>query len=93
MLKADFIEAVAKKAGVSKKDADAVVKAVTEVITDVVKKEDSIMLPGLGTFTAVKKNERTSRNPRTGETLKVPAHNAPKFKAAKALKDAADSKK
>ena len=51
------------------------------------------MLPGLGTFTAVKKNERTSRNPRTGEMLKVPAHNAPKFKAAKALKDAADSKK
>lgn len=89
MNKSDFVSAVAEKAGTTKKDADAVIKAFTETVADLVKNGDSILLPGLGTFSVVEKSERVTRNPRTGESVTVPAHKAPKFKAAKALKDAA----
>lgn len=89
MDKGSFISAVAEKSGCTKKDADAIVKAFVEVISDVVKKDDSIMIPGLGTFSVVEKSERTVRNPRTGETSTLPAHKAPKFKFATAIKNAA----
>lgn len=89
MDKGSFISAVAEKSGCTKKDADAIVKAFVEVVSDVVKKDDSIMIPGLGTFSVVEKSERTVRNPRTGETSILPAHKAPKFKFATAIKNAA----
>ena len=89
MNKADFVSAVAEKSGVSKKDTDATIKAITETITEIIKNGDSIALAGIGTFSVVEKGERVTRNPRTGENVTVPAHKAPKFKAAKALKDAA----
>ena len=89
MTKADFISAIAEKSGCSKKDADAVMKAFSETVLDVVKNGDSLMLAGLGTFSVVDKPERTSRNPRTGESITIPAHKAPKFKFATVLKNAA----
>lgn len=89
MTKADFISAIAEKSGCTKKDADAIVKAFTETVFDVVKNGDSLMLAGLGTFSVVDKPERTGRNPRTGEVTVVPAHKAPKFKFATILKNAA----
>lgn len=89
MTKADFISVIAEKSGCSKKDADAVMKAFSETVLDVVKNGDSLMLAGLGTFSVVDKPERTSRNPRTGESITIPAHKAPKFKFATVLKNAA----
>lgn len=89
MTKADFISVIAEKSGCSKKDADAVMKAFSEAVLDVVKNGDSLMLAGLGTFSVVDKPERTSRNPRTGESIIIPAHKAPKFKFATVLKNVA----
>ena len=88
MTKAELIDAVAGKAGVSKKDAEAVVNAFTGVVTDAMAAGDKITLVGFGTFEAVEKPERTALNVRTKERVVVPAHKAPKFKAGKALKDA-----
>ncbi len=88
MTKAELIDAVAGKAGVSKKDAEAVVNAFTGVVTDAMAAGDKITLVGFGTFEAVEKPERTALNVRTKERIVVPAHKAPKFKAGKALKDA-----
>ena len=88
MTKAELIDAVAGKAGVSKKDAEAVVNAFTGVVTDAMAAGDKITLVGFGTFEAVEKPERTALNVRTKERVVVPAHKAPRFKAGKALKDA-----
>ena len=88
MTKAELMDAVAGKAGVSKKDAEAVVNAFTGVVTEAMAAGDKITLVGFGTFEAVEKPERTALNVRTKERIVVPAHKAPKFKAGKALKDA-----
>lgn len=88
MTKAELIDAVAGKAGVSKKDAEAVVNAFTGVVTEAMAAGDKITLVGFGTFEAIEKPERTALNVRTKERIVVPAHKAPKFKAGKALKDA-----
>ena len=89
MTKADFISVIAEKSGCTKKDADAVMKAFSETLLDVVKNGGSLMLAGIGTFSVIDKPERTGRNPRTGETTVIPAHKSPKFKFATVLKNAA----
>ena len=88
MNKTQLIEAVAKAANVSKKDATAVVGATFEEITKAMAKGDKVQLIGFGTFEAHKRNARVARNPRTGEEVKIAACKAPAFKAGKALKDA-----
>ena len=88
MTKADLINAIAEKAGLTKKDADAALKAVVDSITDALKKGDKVQLVGFGTFEVRARGERTGRNPRTKETIVIPASKAPAFKAGKALKDA-----
>ena len=72
----------------TKKDADAALKAFTEVIEETLKAGDSIQLIGFGTFEVAERAERTGRNPQTGAEMVIPASKAPKFKAGKALKDA-----
>ena len=88
MNKSEFVAAVAEKAGVSKKDADAVVKAFTEVVTEQLKAGDKIALVGFGTFDVAERAAREGVNPSTGKKIKIKASKAPKFKAGKALKDA-----
>lgn len=88
MTKADFITAVAEKAGLTKKDADAALSAVIDTITDSLAKGDKIQLVGFGTFEVRERSEKVCRNPRTGETMTVAATKVPAFKAGKALKDA-----
>ncbi len=88
MNKTELVAAMADKAGVSKKDAEASLKAFTEVVTEELKKGEKIQLVGFGTFEVSKRSARTGRNPRTGEEMKIKASKAPKFKAGKALKDA-----
>ena len=88
MNKTELIEAMAKQTGLSKKDADAAVKAFTEVVTKELKKGEKVTLIGFGTFEVAKRAARTGKNPQTGESIKIKACKAPKFKAGKAFKDA-----
>lgn len=88
MNKTELIAAVAEKTDLSKKDADAAVSAVLGAITDALKAGDKIQLVGFGTFEVRNRAAKQGRNPRTGETMSVPASKVPAFKAGKALKDA-----
>lgn len=88
MTKTELINAVAANAGLSKKDADAAVKAVFDAITASLKNGDKVQLVGFGTFDVRERAARTGINPRTKETVKIAACKAPAFKAGKALKDA-----
>ena len=88
MNKTELVAAMADKAGLTKKDADAALKAFTEIIEETLKAGDSIQLIGFGTFEVAERAERTGRNPQTGAEMVIPASKAPKFKAGKALKDA-----
>ena len=87
MNKADLVAAMAEKAGLSKKDAEASLKAFTDVVAEELKKGEKIQLVGFGTFEVSERAERIGRNPQTKEEIKIPASKAPKFKAGKALKD------
>ena len=92
MNKVQLVEAVAKQTGLSKKDAEAALKAYLAVITKALVKGDKIQLVGFGTFETAKRPARKGRNPKTGEEMKIKACKALKFKAGKALKDAVNKK-
>ena len=87
MNKAELVAAMAAKTELSKKDAEAALKAFTEVVADELKKGNKIQLVGFGTFEVSERPAREGRNPQTGATMSIPASKAPKFKAGKALKD------
>ena len=86
MKKNELISTVAEAANVTKKEAEAVVNAVFAVLTNEMKNGETVRIPGFGTFSIRERAERTAKNPRTGETVTVPATNVPVFKAAKELK-------
>ena len=88
MKKADLVSAVAEKSGVQKKDADKVVTAVFDSISEELQSGDKVQLVGFGTFEVKQRSERKGRNPQTKEEIIIPASKAPSFKAGKALKDA-----
>ena len=88
MNKAELIETVAQAADMSKSDATRAVDAVTQAITDTLKKDEQVSIVGFGTFSLRKRAARSGRNPRTGETISIKASNVPGFKPGKALKDA-----
>ena len=88
MNKNELIEAIAAKTGSSKAQAARTVTALTETITEVLQKGDSISLPGFGTFEVRERGERTGRNPKTGEQLKISASRVPAFKPGATLKTA-----
>ena len=88
MNKTELVAAMAEKAGLSKKDAEAALKAFTETVAEELKKGEKIQLVGFGTFEVSERAAREGRNPQTGETMTIAASKAPKFKAGKALKDA-----
>ena len=87
MNKAELINATAEKVGMSKKDTEAVVSAVIDVITDSLKKGEKVQLVGFGAFEVKSRAARIGRNPRTKQEIKIPASKLPVFKAGKALKD------
>ena len=87
MNKADLIEAMAKTAGLSKKDSEKALNAFTGAVTKELKKGGKVQLVGFGSFEVVKRAARNGKNPQTGATIQIPACKAPKFKAGKALKD------
>ena len=88
MNKVELVAEMAKKAGISQKDAGAALKAFTDAVQAELKKGGKVQLVGFGTFEVSKRAARTGRNPQTGATMKIKASKAPKFKAGKALKDA-----
>lgn len=88
MNKTELVAAVAAKGELDKKAAEAAVNAVFGALTDALKAGDKVQLIGFGTFEIRERAEKTARNPRTGETVVVPASKVPAFKAGKALKDA-----
>lgn len=88
MNKTELVAAVAEQAGLSKKDAEAAVKAFTDVVAEALKAGDKIQLVGFGTFEVSERAAREGRNPANGQPMQIAASKAPKFKAGKALKDA-----
>lgn len=88
MNKAEFIDAIADAAELTKADSARALDAAIEVIKKNLKKGNTITLVGFGTFEVRKRGARTGRNPRTGESIKIKASKVPAFKAGKALKDA-----
>ena len=87
MNKAELVAAIADRTGLSKKDAEAALKAFTDVVADELKKGGKVQLVGFGTFEVSERAAREGRNPQSGEVMKIAASKAPKFKAGKALKD------
>ena len=88
MNKQELIGHVADRAGLSRNDAMRAVETMLEVITSTLKRGDEVRLVGFGTFTVSKRAATQGRNPRTGETIQIPASKQPKFRAGKGLKDA-----
>ena len=87
MNKTELVAAMAERAEISKKDAEAALKAFTDVVAEELKKGEKIQLVGFGTFEVSERAARTGRNPQTGAEMTIAASKAPKFKAGKALKD------
>ncbi len=88
MTKAELIDAVATGADLSKADAARAINSFVTAITKSLKKGKKVTIVGFGTFSVSKRKARKGRNPRTGESIKIPAAKTPKFSAGKALKEA-----
>lgn len=88
MNKQDIVDVVQGVLGGTKADADRAVEAMIDSVVKALKKGDEVSIAGLGIFSTKMRAAREARNPRTGESVHVPATRVPKFRAAKALKDA-----
>jgi DNA-binding protein HU-beta len=88
MNKGALADAVHEKLGGTKVQAEEVVETIINSIVNTLKKGDEVSIAGLGIFSTKLRAARTARNPRTGATVNVPSMKVPKFRAAKALKDA-----
>ncbi|PIR34618.1 MAG: DNA-binding protein HU [Alphaproteobacteria bacterium CG11_big_fil_rev_8_21_14_0_20_44_7] len=88
MNKNELIEAIAKEAGLTKADAQKALDAAVSAITKSLKKGKEVRLVGFGTFLTQKRKATTGRNPRTGDSIKIPASTQAKFRPGKALKEA-----
>ena len=87
MNKTELVAAMAEQAEMTKKEAEKALTAFTEVVAKELKNGGKVQLVGFGTFEVSERAAREGRNPQTGETMKIDASKAPKFKAGKALKD------
>lgn len=85
--KGDVINAIAEQAGISKKEATAAFDAFVNYITDTCQTGDRCAIPGLGSFSVTQRKAREGRNPRTKETITIPASKNVRFKAGKDLRD------
>ena len=87
MNRTELVAAMAAETQLSKKDAEAALKAFIDVVSAELKKGEKVQLVGFGTFEVAERAAREGRNPQSGEVMKIAASKAPKFKAGKALKD------
>lgn len=88
MNKTELLALVAMKANVTQKEANEVVEALLDTITETLATGEKVVVTGFGTFEVRLRAERTGKNPRTGETIVVPEQKTPAFRAGKLLKDA-----
>jgi len=88
MNKNGIVEVVHKELGGTKAQAERVVDSIMDAIVNTLKGGSEVSIAGLGIFSVKMRAARTARNPKTGEPIQVPAMNVPKFRAAKALKEA-----
>ncbi|UCE78708.1 MAG: HU family DNA-binding protein [Nitrospiraceae bacterium] len=88
MTKAELIDKIASGAGLSKADASRALDTMLDAIKSTLKKGQKVTLVGFGTFSVSKRKARKGRNPKTGQSINIPASKSPKFSAGKALKDA-----
>jgi integration host factor subunit beta len=91
MTKAELVEKVADKIQLTKKQAETVVNILLNSITEALSEGDKVELRGFGSFRIRNRNPREGRNPKTGDTVQIPAKRVPFFKAGKALRDMVDS--
>lgn len=87
MNKAELIEEVSNKTGLTKKDTWNVINAITDTIKKTLSKEEKVTLVDFGTFQVIEKKSKRGRNPQTGEEIQIPAKKVPKFRAGKKLKE------
>ena len=90
MTKSELVAAIAEKAGIRKKDAEAALNAFIAVVTEALKKGEKVEIRGFGTFLMKERAPRVARNPKTGEKVEVPAKLVPAFKPGKDLKEATE---
>lgn len=88
MNKTELIERLAARCGMSRHEAQAALDGLLETITETLRQGEDVTLTGFGTFLVKQRAARTGRNPRTGESVAIPASRSPAFKAGKSLKDA-----
>ncbi len=91
MNKNELVASVAEKAGLTKKDAEKALNAVFDSIQQALVEGDKVQMIGFGTFEVKERAARAGRNPRTNETIQIPASKNPVFKAGKALKDSVNA--
>lgn len=91
MTTTELISRISKKAKITRKLAAKVVRSLTAVIQESLKRDEDIRIVGLGTFTAVERKGRRGFDPRTRAKISIPAVKVPRFRAFKALKDAANA--
>ncbi len=87
MTKADLVAKVANKAGITKANAENALNAFIDSVEEILAADGKLTLTGFGTFEVQERKERTGRNPRTGEEIKIPASKVVKFRPGKLLKD------
>ncbi len=92
MTKTELINQMAENSNLTKADAGKALDATLNTIMDVVKSGDKVTIVGFGTFMASERNAREGRNPRTGETISIPAAKVPKFVAGKGFREAVNKK-
>ncbi|TEU02826.1 hypothetical protein CEE34_01630 [Candidatus Aerophobetes bacterium Ae_b3a] len=90
MNKAELVEKVAGEVGLTKKDVNNVVDAVTSAITDSLAGGEKVTLVGFGTFQVQKRKARQGVNPQTGQRISIPAKDVPKFKPGRSLREAVE---
>ncbi len=87
MNKGELVDAIADKASVTKKQADAVLSAALESIVEAVSSEQKVTLVGFGSFEARQRKAREGRNPKTSDKMQIPATKVPAFSAGKLFKE------
>ena len=87
MNKVELVATIAEKSELTKVDAEKVLKAFIDTVTEELKNGGKVQLVGFGSFEVVERAARTGRNPKDGSTIQIPASKAPKFKAGRSLKD------
>ncbi|MEO5367756.1 MAG: integration host factor subunit alpha [Magnetococcus sp. WYHC-3] len=87
MIKADLVESVYQRIGISKKDAAEIVDSFFEIIREQLESGESVKISGFGNFNIRHKNPRPGRNPKTGDEVEIPARSVLTFKASQILRD------